>query len=69
MSQQLAIINEILVFIGFTAISDELFVTQWARFLDPDTYRWSSVDFYWRIPGIVQIENTVGCDKTGWLFR
>lgn len=68
-TQQRAAINDVLAFLGFTSVPEDVFVTQWAHTLNPDNYRWSSPDVYRQIPGIERIESAVGCDRTGWLFR
>jgi hypothetical protein len=67
--QRVATINDILGFLGFAAIGEDVFQGEWAHWVDPNIYRWSSADLYRRIPGIQNIENAVGCDETGWLFR
>jgi hypothetical protein len=67
--QQLAIINDVLTFLGFSRMTEEEAGVEWQRLLDPDTYRWSSPDVYRMIPGIGHIEDRLGCDETGWVFK
>jgi hypothetical protein len=67
--QQLSIINEVLAFLGFDTIAENVFTGRWKHLLDPDVYRWSNPEIYRRIPGIQRIEDRLGSSDTGWLFK
>ena len=67
--KQLELTNDILAFLGFCELTHETFAREWARILDPNIYRWSSAEIYRSIPGVGIVEQEVGSDETGWLFR
>lgn len=62
-------INEILSFLGFPPVTSALFAKEWSGNLDPVKHRWATADVYRRIPDIDRLEEAVGSDATGWLFR
>jgi hypothetical protein len=64
---ELSFINDVLQFLGYETISLEAFA-EWGQSIDFNN-RWASPDVYSRIPGIRDIEDEVGCDETGWVFR
>ncbi len=66
---QCSCLNEILGFLGFAEMNRAAVLQQWRALFSAATYRWSSPDVYRQIPGIEDIENKVGSDETGWLFR
>jgi len=63
------LINAVFEFLGYSAISSEVYLSDWHQLLDPSLNRWSSPDVYRQIPNIQEIEEEVGSDETGWLFR
>jgi len=62
-------INSILDFLGFESVTSDEFVQQWLTHFDPAQHRWATPDVYRRIPDIEGLEQAVGNDVTGWLFR
>lgn len=67
--EQFRLINRIVEFLGFSAVSESAFENQFLPLLDPDRNRWASLETYRRIPGIDAIECEAGSDETGWLFQ
>lgn len=67
--QRLSRINELLVFLNATKVTMEAFNLHYKRHFDPSINRWASPEVYRRIPGIERIEQEVGSDDTGWLFK
>jgi hypothetical protein len=66
---QRMIVNSILSFLGFEAVEEGRFVESWLQHLDPARHQWATPDVYRRIPDIDVLEEAVGDDVTGWLFR
>lgn len=66
---QLDLINGILFFLGFREISEIEFAQHCALLFDADIYQWASADVYAMIPGIQRLDQEVGSDETGWLFK
>lgn len=62
-------INSVLQFLEVPTVPDEVFAQRWQTFFDPSTQRWATPELYRRIPDIERIEEEVGSDATGWLFR
>jgi hypothetical protein len=62
-------IDGLLAFLGYSAISMELFEERFAHNYEPDLHRWASMELYRRIPNADELERAVGCEKTGWLFK
>jgi hypothetical protein len=67
--ERLALMNRVLAFLEAQPITHEAFMKAWHRHFEPARYRWSSREVYERIPGIQRVEDEVGSDETGWLFR
>jgi len=68
-SERLSLLNSILGFLGFATVGDSAFGPAWERLFDPESNRWASPEVYRRIPGIGRIEDEVGGEEIGWLFR
>jgi hypothetical protein len=66
---QLELANAILSFLQYAPISEPEFADGWQQQFDPDIYQWASPDVYDRIPNIHRIEDELGSDEGGWLFR
>ena len=66
--QQFRIFNELLSFLGFSALTADVFSAGCAEYLDETKYQWCSPDVYRLIPGIMKIEQEVGSEQNGWLF-
>jgi LPS sulfotransferase NodH len=66
---QMSVLNDILTFLGLDPVRRDTFVEQCSRLLDPSRHQWGTPDVYHRIPGIERLEEAVGNDVTGWLFR
>jgi len=67
--EQHSLLNEVLTFVGLGSVQDNTIVARWAEILDPSRHQWAAPDVYRRIPGIDHLDETVGDDATGWLFR
>jgi hypothetical protein len=68
-SDRMALMNSVLTFLDFPPITSETFLTDWLQHFDPMLNRWASAEVYRRIPEIDRLEEAVGSDETGWLFR
>lgn len=55
--------------LGYRPLSETGLVQSCLDFFDAGEYKWASREVYERIPGIHGIEEEVGCQETGWLFR
>ena len=66
---QLNICNSLLEFLQFEQISLQSFLADWHPHFDPEKNQWASADIYRRIPNIDEVEELVGSDENGWLFR
>jgi hypothetical protein len=66
---QFALLNDLLSFLGFDGIRRDTFDEQWSPHLDPARHQWATPDVYRRIPEVDRLEDAVGNDVTGWLFR
>ena len=63
-------VNEIVRFLGYDALrAGDTLTPEWKSFSDPEHAKWATQEVYERIPGILELENKVGADSTGWLFR
>ena len=67
--ERLDLLNAVFVFVGLSPIDMNGYVAKCQAYFDPALYRWASEDIYRTIPGIQEVENAVGSDETGWLFR
>lgn len=67
--KQLSLLNEILEFLGFSSVSEGPFRNRFLRLLDPAKHQWGSAEIYRRIPGVLTLEDEVGSDESGWLFK
>jgi hypothetical protein len=66
---QLVLMNDLLDFLQFRPITEEEFAGQWQQLLNPEENRWASADVYEILPGARQVDEAIGCEETGWLFR
>jgi len=62
-------VEGLLSFLGYSAINMKLFEERFACNYKPDLYQWASMELYRKIPNADELERTIGCDKTGWLFK
>lgn len=67
--EQLELINSLFGFLEFDPITLEFFVRSCGQHFSIADNQWASPEVYRRIPAIDQIENEVGSEETGWLFR
>jgi hypothetical protein len=68
-AERLLVVNTLLDFLDFIPVTATEFANHWERHFDPAENRWASDDIYRMIPGVELVEEAVGCDETGWLFR
>jgi len=68
-AERLSLVNRVLTFLQFPAVSEQAFEESWQHHFNPDSNRWASPEVYQRIPGIERVEQQAGCEATGWLFR
>lgn len=68
-SEQHRLVNTILEFLEFAPVTAEAFERDWRTQFDPEVHRWATKDIYRRIPGIMHVEERIGCEETGYLFR
>lgn len=68
-SQRWCQVNSLLEVLNYAPVTADVFNRFWSSHFDPHINRWASVDVYRRIPNIDSVEENVGCDATGWLFR
>jgi len=61
--------NRILAFLGRSAIMDDETMTRVNELFESDSLKQSSEAIYRMIPGIDEVEQICGSDKTGWLFK
>ena len=62
-------VNTVLRFLQYEPIHTEVFQDKWKDQFNDGSDRFSSVEAYRLIPGIESIEEEVGSDEDGWLFR
>jgi hypothetical protein len=68
-TQQYLKVSSILEFLHYEQIPFETFAAVWQKYFDSSSNQWSSPEVYRRIPGIDRVEEEIGCDETGWLFK
>jgi sulfotransferase family protein len=68
-ADQFDVVNSTLEFLGFSQLTLDVFAGEWQHHFDPALNQWASAEVYRRIPGIDRIEEQVGSDESGWLFR
>jgi hypothetical protein len=67
--ERLDVVNSLFAFLQVEPITLEYFMRNCQLHFSAAVNQWASPDVYRRIPAIDQIENEVGSDETGWLFR
>ena len=68
--EKIAQINEILGFLGFDPLpTASINSYEWALATNPDNAKWNTAHVYSQLPGIHRLEDALGSDETGWLFR
>lgn len=67
--ERLDVVNSLFAFLQFEPITLEYFIRNCEQHFSAAINQWASPEVYRRIPAIEQIENEVGSDETGWLFR
>jgi hypothetical protein len=68
-SYSLEQVNTVLRFLQCEPIEAEVFRDKWKRHFNNGSDRFSSVGAYRSFPGIERIEEEVGSNENGWLFR
>jgi hypothetical protein len=68
-SDKWEILNAIFAFLEVGPISRNMFSQNWLHLFDREIHQWSSPAIYRLIPGIEEIDQNIGSNETGWLFR
>ena len=70
MEERVMHINKVLTFLGYPPLpEDTVRSPEWQVAVDADLRKWNGPEIYQRMPGIEKIEQEVGSEENGWLFR
>lgn len=68
--RQIMILNEILTFLGYSSLeASTLSSPSWKQAADARDAKWNTPEIYDRISNARLLDDKLGSDETGWLFR